>query len=84
MNTLKREQVIVLRNVLTQRLVTGGLTLEHKTLVLDLLAVAGSLPYTLEALRLLQDQVDMEVELVEAKTGVENFELRAVIEMVKV
>lgn len=84
MNTLKREQGIVLRNILTQRRITGGLTLEHKTLVLDLLTAAGSLPYTLEALRLLQAQVDMEVELVEAKTGVENFELRAVIEMVKV
>lgn len=52
--------------------------------MLELLAAAGSLPYTLSALRLLQGQVDMELELVEAETGIENFELRAVIEMIKV
>lgn len=74
----------MLRNILTQRRLSGGSTLEHKALVLELLAAAGSLPYTLDALRLLQDQMDMELEAVEAETGRENFELRAVIEMVKV
>lgn len=74
----------MLRNILTQRRINGGLTLEHKALVLELLAAAGSLPYTLDALRLLQGQVDVELGEVEAETGIENFHLRAVIEMIKV
>lgn len=84
LNTLTEGKNIVLRNILTQRRINGSLTLEHKVLVLELLAEAGSLPYTLDALRLLQNQVDVELDLIEAETGMENFELRAVIEMVKV
>jgi geranylgeranyl pyrophosphate synthase len=84
LNALTEGKSIVLRNILTQRRISGSLTLKHKVLVLELLAEAGSLPYTLDALRLLQNQVDVEMDQVEADTAIENYELRALFEMIKV
>ncbi|KAK3360921.1 geranylgeranyl pyrophosphate synthase [Lasiosphaeria ovina] len=84
LRALPAAKALVLRNMLTQRRVSGRCAPEHKQLVLDMLAQAGSLDYTLSALRLLQDQVDCEVGAVEEATGVDNYELRVIVEMMKV
>ena len=60
------------------------MSVEHKRIVLGLMGKAGSLDYTLDAIRLLQGDVQRELAAVEAETGVENFELRAILEMIKV
>ncbi len=74
----------VLQNVLTQRRVNGKSTPEHKQLILDTLESAGSLEYTLDAVRLLQDEVSRELDAVEADTGVRNSRLRTVIEVIRI
>lgn len=52
-------------------------------MVLGLLKEAGSLEYTLRAVRTLQTEVDRELEAVEREWGVKNAELRGVIELVR-
>jgi len=42
---------------LTQRPVNGKSTPEHRQLIIDLLKEAGSMAFTLDAIRLLQDEV---------------------------
>ncbi len=84
LQTLPAYQGGVLRNLLTQRRLRGSMSVEHKRLVLDMMEQAGSLAYTLDAIRLLQRDMDREVASVELETEVENFELRALLEMIKV
>lgn len=50
---LPESQRIILHNLLAQRKVNGGPSIEHKQLILQLLRRSGSLEYTLVALRLL-------------------------------
>jgi geranylgeranyl pyrophosphate synthase len=84
LQTLPAYQNDLLRNLLTQRRVSGSMSSEHKHLVLDLMKQAGSLAYTVDAIRLLQHDMDHELDAVESETGIVNFELRALLEMVKV
>lgn len=84
LDTLPVDQCLVLRNLLTQRRASGKSTPAHKQMILDMLHAAGSLESTLTAIRLLQAELDRELEAVEVETGVDNWELRVVVELVKV
>jgi len=75
---------MVLKNVLTQRRINGRSSPEHKDLVLGLIGRAGGLEYTQQALQQLMDEVDRELEAVESASGTINYELRALIEMIRV
>jgi geranylgeranyl pyrophosphate synthase len=84
LQNLPPAQSCVLQNILTQRRVSGSMSADHKHVVLGMMKQAGSLEYTLGAVRLLQDEVDRGIAAVEAETGVENPELRAIVEMIRV
>jgi geranylgeranyl pyrophosphate synthase len=84
LQNLPSAQSCVLQNILTQRRLNGSMSADHKHVVLGLMKQAGSLEYTLGAVRLLQDEVNREIAAVESETGVENPELRAIIEMIRV
>ena len=58
--------------------------IEQKRMVLEMMDQAGSLDYTLNAVRRLQGDMEHELDVVEQETGVENFELRALFEMIKI
>lgn len=60
------------------------MSLSQKHLVLDILKEAGSLEYTVAALRKIGREIDMEVDSIEVVTGIENKSLRALIEILRV
>jgi len=84
LQNLPGPRALILSNMLTQRRVSGKASPDHKQLILDMLSEAGSVAHTLDVVRLLQDEVDREIEVVERQTGMENLQLRAVIELIRV
>lgn len=73
-----------LRALLVKRRVDGKLSNESKREILGVMDKTGSLEYTLEFLRALHGQVEGEVKRLETTFGKENFELRLLLEMLKV
>ena len=60
------------------------MSLAQKHLVLNILKEAGSLEYTVTALRKISQEIDIEVDSIEDVTGIENKSLRALFEILKV
>lgn len=60
------------------------MSLAQKHLVLSILKGAGSLEYTVTALRKIGQEIDVEVDSIEDMTGIENKSLRALFEILKV
>jgi geranylgeranyl pyrophosphate synthase len=76
LQSLPRHETIVLRNLLTQRRVAGHSPLfEHKTLIVELMKRAGSLEFTVRALRRLMVEIEVEMREMEKQAG-ENPQLR--------
>ncbi|KJK73476.1 hypothetical protein H634G_11289 [Metarhizium anisopliae BRIP 53293] len=76
---LPESQRMILHNLLAQRKVNGGSSIEHKQLILKLMRRSGSLEYTLAALRLLQSEINQEVQLIEQKSGVQHGDLKVLL-----
>lgn len=73
----------ILRNILTQRRVNEGSSLAHKQILLDMMKKVGSLKFTADMLDALHIKVEKSVGELEKKFGVENPELRLLVEMLK-
>ncbi|EMR65629.1 putative geranylgeranyl pyrophosphate synthase protein [Eutypa lata UCREL1] len=82
-NTAEAEYSI-LRHILAQRHIANGMSLAQKHLVLSIVKGAGSLEYTVTALRKIGQEIDVEVDSIEDMTGIENKSLRALFEILKV
>ncbi|KAL6826308.1 isoprenoid synthase domain-containing protein [Trichoderma camerunense] len=82
-NTTEKENSII-RHILAQRHIANGMSLSQKHLVLDILKAAGSLDYTVTALRKIGQEIDFEIDSIEEVTGVENKPLRTLLGMLKV
>lgn len=82
-NTAEAEYSI-LRHVLGQRHIANGMSLAQKHLVLHILKEAGSLEYTVAALRKISREIEAETDNIEEATGIENKPLRALFEVLKV
>lgn len=57
---------------------------EGKQLILEMIKRAGSMEYTLSAIRCLEKEVEAEVDKLERETGIENWELRVLVRLLKV
>ena len=73
----------VLQNILTQRRVNDGSSLVHKQTMLDMMKASGSLKFTAEMLDGMHAKVERSVGELEKECGVENLELRLIVEMLK-
>ena len=69
----------ILRHIMFQRRAAGHTELAQKELTLRLMKEAGSLNYTLHVLGLLQDEILVELDKIEAHTGTPNPLLRQLI-----
>ncbi|KID83934.1 Polyprenyl synthetase-related protein [Metarhizium guizhouense ARSEF 977] len=76
---LPESQRMILHNLLAQRKVNGGSSIEHKQLILQLMRRSGSLEYTLAALRLLQSEINKEVKSIEQESGIQNSDLKVLL-----
>lgn len=74
----------ILRHVLTQRHISNGMSLAQKQLVIDIVRGAGSLQYTVTALRKIGEEIDAEIDRIEAVTDTENKSLRMLLEVLRV
>nr|A0A1B4XBK0.1 RecName: Full=Geranylgeranyl diphosphate synthase sdnC; AltName: Full=(2E,6E)-farnesyl diphosphate synthase; AltName: Full=Dimethylallyltranstransferase; AltName: Full=Farnesyl diphosphate synthase; AltName: Full=Farnesyltranstransferase; AltName: Full=Geranylgeranyl pyrophosphate synthase; Short=GGPP synthase; Short=GGPPSase; AltName: Full=Geranyltranstransferase; AltName: Full=Sordarin/hypoxysordarin biosynthesis cluster protein C [Sordaria araneosa]BAV32147.1 geranylgeranyl diphosphate synth len=76
----------ILRHLLTQRLSSNGqgMSLAQKHLVIDIVKGAGSLEYTVTALRKIGMEIVNELDQIEGVTGIENKELRRLVEVLRV
>ncbi|KAM7216733.1 Geranylgeranyl diphosphate synthase sdnC [Rhypophila decipiens] len=75
----------ILRHLLAQRASSDcGMSLAQKHLVIDIVRAAGSLEYTLTALREIGREIDAELGRVERVTGIENKPLRGLVEVLRV
>ena len=74
----------LLRNILTQRRVNDQSSLAHKQTILDMMEREGSLKFTAEMLSVLHAKVEKSVEELEKQSGVENFELKLIVAMLKI
>jgi hypothetical protein len=74
----------ILRHILAQRHISNGMSVAQKRLVLNILKEAGSLEYTVTALRKISQEIDIAVDGIEDVTGIENKSLRALFEILKV
>ncbi len=74
----------LLRNILTQRRVNDRSSLAHKQTILEMMKKGGSLQFSADVLDALRLKVEKSVEDLEKKFGVENLELRLIVEMLKV
>ncbi|KAI9891309.1 MAG: hypothetical protein M1814_002822 [Vezdaea aestivalis] len=77
-------QNMKLRSVLLQRRVAGKSTFEHKQLVLEQLKRTGSLTYTAGVLKTLHAEISHEIGALEKASGLENFSMRLLLDMLKV
>jgi geranylgeranyl pyrophosphate synthase len=73
----------VVRNIWTQRLVNNKASLAHKQTILELMKKSGSLQFTVDALDMLHVKVEKSIADLEAKFGVENFQLRLILELLR-
>ena len=72
-----------LRGLLQRRRFGGKLTREQKELVLEEMKSTGSLGYTLGILQKLHVEIELEVRNLEHAFGAENFEMRALLSLLK-
>jgi ophiobolin F synthase len=77
-------QVQILRELLCQRQTPGGLSHEHKVLILERLEQAGSFQYTKDVLKNIQGRVDVQLTRLEHVTGLDNWILRALLQKLEV
>ncbi|KAF2708718.1 terpenoid synthase [Pleomassaria siparia CBS 279.74] len=80
-HTVKSHQI---RGLISQRHIAGGLTVEQKRLMLDLMHEAGSFAYTVEVLYALHSELMTEIERLEEMFGKANHEFRLLLEILKV
>jgi geranylgeranyl pyrophosphate synthase len=73
-----------LRGLLQRRRVEGSLTTEQKHMVLEHMKEAGSLEYTLRVLKTLYDAIEAEISRLESVFGKRNYELRLMVDVLKV
>jgi geranylgeranyl pyrophosphate synthase len=76
--------ISILRHIFLQRHISHGMSSEQKYLVLDIFKAAGSLDYTLCMLRNLGIAIEAELNRVESLHNVQNEQLRALFDMLKV
>jgi len=74
----------LLRNILTQRRVNEQQLAEHKHTVLHLMKKHGSLDFTLDVMHSLHGTVEEEIEHLEDATGIENVEIKLILDLLKV
>jgi len=79
-----KEDALTLRNLLSQRHVTGGLSTSQKQIVLNIMNRVGSIDYTVAALEKLHAQMGKEFEKVENLCGIPNRPLLALINLLEV
>ena len=77
-------QVQILRELLCLRRKPGGLSREHKTLILKRLEEAGSFRYTTDVLKQIQGRVNIQLTRLEYVTGMDNWILRALLQKLEV
>jgi ophiobolin F synthase len=77
-------QVQILRELLCQRQTPGGLSHEHKILILERLEQAGSIEYTKDVLKQMQGRVDGQLTQLELVTGLDNWIMRALLQKLEV
>ena len=75
--------IMQLRGILQHRRFGGSLTPEQKQVILEQMKAAGSLEYTLQALKTLYAEIETEIVRLESTFGKENFELRLVLNVLK-
>lgn len=73
-----------LRSVLLQRRVAGKSSLGHKHLVLAHLKRTDSLAYTAAVLNALHREILSEISLLEKVSGIQNFPLRLLLDILRV
>lgn len=84
MQAIPDEESMLLRSILTQRRMEGSLSYCHKSLVLEQMAKAGSMEFTVAALRKLQGEIDREVIGIALKCGTQNSSLQLLLELLRV
>jgi hypothetical protein len=75
--------VVLLRSLLQQRKCNDGLSFEQKTLVLDIITAADGLQHTLRVLKGLYNEVEKELNRLEAVFGEENAQLRQLLRLLR-
>ncbi|KAL4867799.1 hypothetical protein BDV12DRAFT_209514 [Aspergillus spectabilis] len=73
----------VLRNVWMQRRVNRTATHAQKETILELMKKSGSLRFTLDTLGVLYSDVEKSIAELESKFGIENFQLRLILELLR-
>ncbi|KAF9889737.1 hypothetical protein FE257_007043 [Aspergillus nanangensis] len=73
----------VVRNIWTQRLVHNMASVAHKHTILELMKTSGSLQFTVDALEILNLKVEKGISDLEGRFGMENFQLRLILEMLR-
>ena len=73
-----------LQSMLIQRRVAGKSTTEQKQLMLVHIKQNKSLEYTMEVLEALHAELEREIDRLETAFGSDNFELRMLLEVLKV
>ncbi|KAL3470496.1 putative geranylgeranyl diphosphate synthase [Aspergillus californicus] len=73
----------VLKNLLTQRRVKGTATHAQKQTLLDLMKQSGSLQFTKDFLHILYSDLKNSLAELDRKFGVENFQLRLILELLQ-
>ena len=77
-------QAEILRELFCHQRTSGGLSYEHKVLILDRIDQAGSFQYTKDTLKQIQGRVDVHLTQLEHLTGLENWILRALLQKLEV
>jgi geranylgeranyl pyrophosphate synthase len=84
LQSLPLYETLVLRNLLTQRRVAGhSPSFEHKTQLMELMERAGSLAFTMRALRRLMVGIENDMQEIEKQAG-ENPQLRVMTMMLAI
>ncbi|KAI9367408.1 putative geranylgeranyl diphosphate synthase [Aspergillus egyptiacus] len=73
----------VLKNVWMQRRVASTATQAQKETILEMMKKSGSLRFTLDTLGVLYNDVEKSIDELERKFGVENFQLRLILELLR-
>lgn len=73
----------VIRNIWARRLVNDRASLSHKQTILELMKKGGSLQFTEDALGILHTQVEKSIYDLEGKFGVQNSQLRLILEILR-
>ncbi|KAL3473874.1 putative geranylgeranyl diphosphate synthase [Aspergillus californicus] len=74
---------LILRNIWTQRRVTGTANHSQKQTILTLTQEAGTLQFTLDSMNVLYKDDEKSVADLESVFGMENFQLRLIMELLK-